>query len=164
MQTKATNYLCYKLKGYDGKGLPKLEDINRLKGKAKNRAMFCYNVLKSTKQSEEFERKSTDLKHVIEDKMNKDGTDVVYNKLYDANSIDPATISAQLNDLSPIKKVVGIQGPPEFEELTASQKNFQKSLAKDLESEINGTDVNKLSKDIEALADERDDLDMSVGS
>ena len=161
VQTKATNYLVYKLKGYDGKGLPKLEDINRLKGKAKNRAMFCYNVLKSTMQSDEFERKSTDLKHVIEDQMNEDGTNVVYNKLYDANSIDPETISAQLNDLSPIKKVVGIQGPPEFEELTDSQKNFQKSLAKDLESKVEGVDVNRLSKHIDVIADEND-LDMSV--
>ena len=161
VQTKATNYLVYKLKGYDGKGLPKLEDINRLKGKAKNRAMFCYNVLKSTMKSDEFERKNTDLKHVIEDQMNKDGTDVVYNKLYDANSIDPETISAQLNDLSPIKKVVGIQGPPQFEELTDSQKNFQKSLAKDLESKVEGVDVNRLSKHIDVLADEND-LDMSV--
>ena len=161
LQTKAANYLVYKLKGYDGKGLPKLEDINRLKGKAKNRAMFCYNVLKSTMKSDEFERKNTALKHVIEDQMNKDGTNVVYNKLYDANSIDPETISAQLNDLSPIKKVVGIQGSPEFEELTDSQKNFQKSLAKDLESKVEGVDVNRLSKHIDVIADEND-LDMSV--
>ena len=151
----------YKLKGYDGKGLPKIEDINRLKGKAKNRAMFCYNVLKSTKESEVFEEKSTSLKHVIEDKMRQDGTNVVYDKLRDANSIDPATISAKLNDLSPVKKSVGVQGSPESEQLTDSQKNFQKSLAKDLEDKHVGVDVKKMYEENNIEID-ADDLDMSV--
>ena len=161
VQTKAANYLRYKLKGYDGKGLPKIEDINRLKGKAKNRAMFCYNVLKSTKESEVFEEKSTSLKHVIEDKMRQDGTNVVYDKLCKADSIDPATISAKLNDLSPVKKAAGMQGSPESEQLTDSQKNFQKSLAKDLEDKHVGVDVKKMYEENNIEID-ADDLDMSV--
>ena len=162
VERTAKAYLRHKIPGWDGKGLPTLEQINQLRGKSKNRALLCFNVLSATKDSAETEQKLKSLETTIENQMLKDGTNVVTDKLYNANSIDPSTIKGLLNDVSPIKKIVGLDGATRTQELTDKQKLFQKGLAKDLEDKPNGVDVQRLSKDAYDLELEPDDLNMSM--
>ena len=162
VERTAKAYLRYKIPGWDGNGLPTLEQINGLRGKSKNRALLCFNVLSATKDSAETEQKLRSLETTIENQMAKDGTNVVTDKLYQANSVDPATIKGLLNDVSPIEKIVGLDGAKRTQELTDKQKLFQKSLAKDLEDKPNGVDVQRLSKDAYDLELEHDDLNMSM--
>ena len=162
LNASATAYLVHKIPGYNGKDMPKLEDIERLSGKSKSRAMFCYNVLKSTAESKELEQKQEALSALVEDKMKKDGTNSIVDKLYKANSVDPKAISDMLNDVSPIETVVGINGETRTRELSDSQKDFQKSLARDLEDKPNGVNVKALYENANDVSIDND-LDMSVG-
>ncbi|MDY6367077.1 MAG: hypothetical protein SPL13_00950, partial [Clostridia bacterium] len=143
----AKAYLARKIPGYNGGDkLPTLEQINRLRGKSRNRALFCYNVASATIDSAKTEQKFSTLVNTIEAQMKKDGTDIAANRLYSTNSIDAEQIKNVLSDVSPIEKVVGITGPTVKQELTDSQKDFQKSLARDLDDKPNGVDVQRLSK------------------
>ena len=162
VERTAKAYLRHKIPGWDGKGLPTLEQINRLKGKSKNRALLCFNVLSATKDSAETEQKLKSLETTIENQMAKDGTSVVTDKLYQANSVDPATIQGLLRDMSPIEQIVGVDGATKTQELTDKQKLFQKELAKDLEDKPNGVDVQRLSDHIPDLEESHDDLNITV--
>ena len=65
--------------------------------------------------------------------------------------------------MSPIEKIVGIDGQKVTQELTEKQKLFQKDLAKDLEDKQIGVDVQKLYENINEIEVKHDDLDMSMG-
>jgi|GEM_PF-1800708 len=152
VENSAIEYLKHKLPNYKGKGLPSLDDINRLQGKSKNRALLCYNVLVSAKESKEFEERDRAFVDTIEKQMSEDGTNYVTDKLYKTNSIDPEEIKGVLNDFAPIKVITSITGPDKEVELTEKQKLFQKSLANDLEDKKIGVDVQRLSKDMHDLS------------
>ena len=161
LNASAKAYLMHKIPGYNGKDLPRLEDIERLSGKSKSRAMFCYNVLKSTTESKELEQKQEALSTLVEDKMKKDGTNSIVDKLYKANTVDPKAISDMLNDVSPVETVVGINGETRTRELTDSQKDFQKSLARDLDDKPNGVNVKQMYEEANVSVDHG--MDISVG-
>ncbi len=161
VERTAKAYLRHKIPGWNGKDLPTLEQINALSGKSRSRAMFCYNTLSATKDSAATEQKLKGLVTTIEGQMAKDGTDIVTNKLYQANSIDANEIKNVLNDVSPVERVVSIDGQTVTQELTDKQKQFQKDLAKDLEDKKVGVDVQRLSKNIHELEQSFDDVNMS---
>ena len=163
VERTAKAYLRYKIPGWNGEGLPTMEQINALSGKSKDRALLCFNTLSATKDSAKTEQKLQSLVDTVERQMEKDGTLVVTNKLYNANSVDANEIKGLLNDTSPIEQIVGIDGQTVTKELTESQKLFQKGLVKDLEDKPIGVDVQRLSKNINEIEISHDDLDMSVG-
>jgi hypothetical protein len=139
-----------------------MEQINALSGKARNRAMFCFNVLDATKDSKANEQKLNGLVAAVEIQQEKDGTSLATNRIYEANSIDANEIKGLLNDVAPVEKIISIDGKTDKRELTDGQKNFQKSLAKDLEDKVEGVNVQRLSKDAYDLDLEHDDLDMTL--
>lgn len=155
-ERSARAYLQHKIPGYDGKDLPTLESINNLKGKSKSRAMLCYNVLKATKESAEFENKDRALVETVEREMAANGTDLAINKLYAENSIDAGTIKGVLNDFTPIETVTSIDGGTKVTEFTDKQKDFQKSLARDLDDKPNGVDVKKLWDNVNEIEVDHD--------
>ena len=162
VERTAKAYLRHKIPGWNGEGLPTMEQINALSGKSKNRAMFCFNVLDATKDSSENEQKLNGLVAAVEIQMEKDGTSLATNRIYDANSIDANEIKDLLNDVAPVEKIISIDGKTDKRELTEGQKNFQKSLAKDLEDKVDGVNVQRLSKDAYDPELEHDDLNMSL--
>ena len=164
VERTAKAYLQHKIPGWDGEGLPTMEQINALSGKSRNRAMFCFNVLSATKDSAETEQKLNGLVRAVESQMTKDGTSHAMNRIYEANSIDATEIKGLLNDVAPIESVFSLDGKSEKRELTNAQKHFQQSLAKDLEDKIDGVDVQRLSKDVNDIDMEFDDPDMSMGN
>ena len=163
VENSAKAYLQHKIPGYNGQGLPKLEDIERLRGKSKSRAMLCYNVIKSTKESAEFERAGAELVAATERQMSREGTNLTVDRLYHLNSIDPEEIKGALNDVSPIEKIVDITGPAQKVELTEFQINFQKSLARDLDDKQVGVNVQKMSKDmLDESVENANDMSMEI--
>ncbi len=58
----AKAYLRRKLRGYDGNGLPNIEEISRLSRREKNRALLCYKTLLATQASKEYEERFAGLK------------------------------------------------------------------------------------------------------
>ena len=162
VERTAKAYLRHKIPGWNGEGLPTMEQINALSGKSKNRAMLCFNVLSATKDSSENEQKLNGLVAAVEVQMEKDGTSLATNRIYEANSIDANEIKGLLNDVAPVEKIISIDGATRTQELTEGQKIFQKSLAKDLEDKVDGVNVQRLSKDAYDLEIGGDDLDMTL--
>lgn len=58
VEDTAIDYLKHKIPGYNGEGLPNLEDIEKLSGVGKDRAMLAYNSLASIRDSETYEGRS----------------------------------------------------------------------------------------------------------
>ena len=58
VEDTAKDYLMHKIPGYNGEGLPNLEDIEKLSGVGKDRAMLAYNSLASIRDSETYEGRS----------------------------------------------------------------------------------------------------------
>ncbi len=58
VEDTAIDYLKHKIPGYNGEGLPNLEDIEKLSGVGKDRAMLAYNSLVSIRDSETYEGRS----------------------------------------------------------------------------------------------------------
>ena len=164
VERTAKAYLQHKIPDWNGEGLPTMEQINALSGKSKNRAMFCFNVLSATKDSEENEQKLTELVAAVEVQMVKDGTSLATNRIYEANSTDANEIKSMLNNVAPIESIFPLDGKTDKRELTNAQKHFQQSLAKDLEVKTEGVDVQRLSKDVNDMDMVYDDPDMSVGN
>ena len=162
VERTAKAYLQHKIPGWNGEGLPTMEQINALSGKSRNRAMFCFNVLNATKDSRENEQKLNGLIAAVEVQMGKDGTSLATNRIYEANSIDANEIKGLLNDVAPVERIISIDGKTDKRELTEGQKYFQQSLAKDLEDKVEGVNIQKLSKDMGEIDIEHDDLDMSL--
>ena len=162
VERTAIAYLRHKIPGWDGEGLPTMEQINALSGKSRNRAMFCFNVLSATKDSAENEQKLNGLVRAVESQMVKDGTSLATGRIYEANSIDANEIKGLLNDFAPIEHVFSLDGKTNKQELTNAQKHFQQSLAKDLEDKIDGVDVQRLSKDMNDSEIMFEDPDMSL--
>ena len=162
----ASMYLEHKLPGYDSKnGLPNIEDINRLSGKSKERALLCYNALKSVQESKEFEKKAQQLKDMTENAMKKDGTQFAVDKIFDVNSINPADIHETLKDESPIETITSLKGDVRKDELTEKQKDFQKDLAADIEDEKITFDeqFKQISNNFKEEIEENSIDDMSIG-
>ena len=164
VERTAKAYLRYKIPGWNGEGLPTQEQLNALRGKSKDRAMLCFNVLSATKDSKETEQKLDRLVETVENQMQQDGTGLATNRLYEANSIDANEIKGVLSDMSPVEQIVGIDGSKSVQELTNAQKHFQQSLAKDLEERIEGVNVKKIYENSNEELLEHDDMDMSMGS
>ena len=57
VDSTAKAYLMHKIPGYNGEGLPKEEDIQRLSGTAKLRAQLCLNTLKANEDARSYEQK-----------------------------------------------------------------------------------------------------------
>ena len=159
VERTAKAYLQYKIPGWNGEGLPTIEQINALSGKARNRAMFCFNVLDATKDSRVNEQKLNRLVSAVEDQMKTDGTSLATNRIYEANSIDANELKGMLNNVAPIERIFSHNGK-NTRELTEGEKYFQKTLAKDLEDKVEGVDIQRLSKDLGEI--EHEDLDMSL--
>ena len=162
VERTAKAYLQHKIPGWNGEGLPTMEQINALSGKSRNRAMFCFNVLGAVKDSEKNEQKLNGLVNAVETQMVKDGTNLATNRIYEANSIDATEIKGLLNNVAPIEKVFSLDGKTDKRELTNAQKHFQQSLAKDLEDKIDGVNVQRLSKDMNDSEIMFEDPDMSL--
>lgn len=95
----AKDYLCHKIPSYKGRGLPKLEEIEALSGKSKERAMLCYNTLLSTRESAAHETKIGQLIDAASSNVRDRETGEAYFKMRMENSVKQQNLeNAPLNN------------------------------------------------------------------
>jgi len=86
LKNAAVAYLVHKIPGYDGNGRPQLEDIERLTGTAKKRAMLCYKTLVACQQSSAYEGKLGIISGVAENNLRSNGEYEAFQRLRHDNS------------------------------------------------------------------------------
>ena len=77
LDNAAKAYLMHKIPGYDGEGIPTVQQLNALTGKSKDRAMFCIKTLMANEESREYEGKYRALMNVARNNINEYGADTL---------------------------------------------------------------------------------------
>lgn len=121
LDKSAKDYLQHKIPGYNGQGLPKLEDIESLKGKSKSRAMLCYKTLLATNESAVYEQKLGKVIDAAENNVREHGVSDALYRLRVENSVAPN----QLNN----GQIAN------FEQVNEHQAQFRKDLAKEVKKD-----------------------------
>ena len=142
----AKAYLKYKIPGYDGDGIPTVQQLEGLTGKAKDRALFCIKTLMANEESREYEGKYRALMNVANNNIKEYGENTL-NVMKESNSnpipdVD-AYLAAQANNNVQQENVVQNEEEAQ-QELDAS---FQLHVAKDIQEEENGMYNNDVDND-----------------
>ena len=152
----AKAYLKYKIPGYDGDGIPTVQQLEGLTGKSKDRALFCIKTLMANEESREYEGKYRALMNVANNNIKEYGENTL-NVMKESNSnpipdVD-AYLAAQANNN--IQQENQVQNKEEEQqELNAS---FQLRVAENIQEEENGMFNN--ADDIDKQIEEQQLLD-----
>ena len=152
----AKAYLKYKIPGYDGDGIPTVQQLEGLTGKSKDRALFCIKTLMANEESREYEGKYRALMNVANNNIKEYGENTL-NVMKESNSnpipdVD-AYLAAQANNNVQQENVVQNE-EEEQQELNAS---FQLRVAENIQEEENGMFNN--ADDIDKQIEEQQLLD-----
>ena len=133
----ARAYLMHKIPGYDGKGLPTVEQMQTLTGTSANRAALCYKTLQASQKSRGYEAKLNIVQGVAKQNIEDYGLQDAYDKMREDNM----NIN-QVLDKQPDK-----------------QAAFQKDLANDIsDNNIIKADNQDLSNDNNIIIKEEEDI------
>lgn len=133
----ARAYLMHKIPGYNGKGLPTVEQMEALTGTSANRAALCYKTLQASQKSRGYEAKLNIVQGVAKQNIEDYGLQDVYEKMREDNMS-----FNQLLDDQPDK-----------------QAAFQKNLANDVnDNNIIQADNQDLSNDDNNIIKKDDDI------
>ena len=133
----ARAYLMHKIPGYDGKGLPTVEQMQTLTGTSANRAALCYKTLQASQKSRGYEAKLNIVQGVAKQNIEDYGLQDAYDKMRQDNM----NIN-QVLDKQPDK-----------------QAKFQQDLANDInDNNIIKADNQDLSNDNNIIIKEEEDI------
>ena len=122
----ARAYLMHKIPGYDGKGLPTVEQMTALTGTSANRAALCYKTLQASQKSRGYEAKLNIVQGVAKQNVDNYGLGDLYEKMRQDNMNIAPALDNQLD----------------------KQAEFQKGLANDVnDNNIIKADDQDLSSD-----------------
>ena len=152
LESAAVAYLVHKIPGYDGNGRPQIEDIERLSGTAKKKAMLCYKTLLSCQRSRTHEGKLGVISGVAENNLRENGTyDTFQRRRYDNSYV--------------IHGLAQLQQQPRNEQAVNSeeqQAEFQENLANDInESEHQGGMYDDEYSDESSIQYDDEEIDMN---
>ena len=151
LEGSAVAYLRHKLRGYDGRGIPNLEDIERLSGTAKKKALLCYKTLKACQRSREYEEKLGIISGAAESNLRANGG-------YDAFQ------QMRFDNSYVIHGLEQLQQQPQNDQAVINeeqQAEFRNNLANDLnESEHQGGMYDDEFSDESSIHYDDDELDM----
>ena len=126
----AKAYLIHKLPNYNGEGMPKPEDIAKLSGVGKDRAILAYKTLIANKDSRNYESRLTNLENIA------------HQNVY-------LSKQAKNSNYEPIKMVSG--AAKDFEKERAindiSELYGNKKSEENVKEEDNKIEINELNKD-----------------
>ncbi len=126
----AKAYLMHKIPGYKGDGLPTEEQMSKLSGTSRNRALLCLKTLQANQRSRRYEEKLNIINTVAKSNIEDGGLTDTFKQMRNDNS-----------DLGPL--VNEIDNQPE------NQAKFQQNLANDVND-------NKIQSNEQGLSDDND--------
>ncbi len=85
LDNAAKAYLMHKIPGYNGEGIPNIQDIQRLSGKSKTRALLAYNTLKASEKSRVYEEKLNNIMGVATTVLSENGQDATLRQMREQN-------------------------------------------------------------------------------
>ena len=138
----AKAYLRRKLPGYNGRGLPNLEEIGRLSRRERNRALLCYKTLLASKTSREYEGKLGELLNGANRNIAAAGMTETFERMRIENSV-----------IMPIENQIENNQP----DVNKGQAKFQQNLANDIKEaspQINTDELNKSDNDLSLSSDD----------
>ncbi len=152
----AKAYLKYKIPGYDGDGIPTVQQLEGLTGKSKDRALFCIKTLMANEESREYEGKYRALMNVAQNNIKEYGENTL-NVMKESNSnpipdVD-AYLAAQANNN--IQQENQVQNQVQNENVVDT--SFQLRVAENIQEEENGMFNN--ADDIDKQIEEQQLLD-----
>ena len=96
LDNAAKAYLMHKIPGYDGEGIPTVQQLNALTGKSKDRAMFCIKTLMANEESREYEEKLNSIMGAVDSNLNERGLGNDLRQLQESNSHPIPDVDAYL--------------------------------------------------------------------
>ena len=152
LKNAAVAYLVRKIPGYEGNGRPQLEDIERLSGTAKKKAMLCYKTLAACLRSSAYEGKLGVISGAAESTLRANGA-------YD-------TLQQMRHDNSyVIHGLDQLQQQPQNDQAVINeeqQAEFRNNLANDLnESEHQGGMYDDEFSDESSIQYDDEEIDMN---
>ena len=152
LEGSAVAYLRHRIRGYDGRGLPNLEDIERLSGTAKKKALLCYKTLKACQRSRTYEGKLGVISGVAENNLRSNGEYEAFQRQRHDNSMVIHGLD-QLQQQSRNEQAVNSE---------EQQAEFQDNLANDIkESEHVGGMYDDEFSDESSIQYDDEEIDMN---